>query len=89
MEGVVSVTHLPRFTPGERVPYTHWTGGWVGFRAGLDTEARGKNLCLCRGSNTGRPAVQSVVSHYTDLEFWWNFLKSANLEDWEGDGRMS
>jgi hypothetical protein len=25
-----------RFTPGERVPGTHWTGGWVSPRAGLD-----------------------------------------------------
>jgi hypothetical protein len=24
-----------RFTPGERIPGTHWTGGWVGPRAGL------------------------------------------------------
>jgi hypothetical protein len=28
--------------------------GWVGLRAGLDTEARGKILCLCRGSNLYR-----------------------------------
>jgi hypothetical protein len=25
-----------------------------------------RNLCLCRGSNSGRPVVQSVVTHYTD-----------------------
>jgi hypothetical protein len=24
------------FTLGERVPGTHWIGGWVGPRAGLD-----------------------------------------------------
>jgi hypothetical protein len=24
------------FTPGERAPGTHWIGGWVGPRAGLD-----------------------------------------------------
>jgi hypothetical protein len=30
------------FTPGERTAGTHCTGGWVGPRAGLDTEARGK-----------------------------------------------
>jgi hypothetical protein len=30
------------FTPGERTPGTHCTGGWVGPRAGLDTEVRGK-----------------------------------------------
>jgi hypothetical protein len=28
------------FTPGERTPGTHWRGGWVGPRAGLDTEDR-------------------------------------------------
>jgi hypothetical protein len=25
-----------RFTPGERAPGTHWIGGWVGSRAGMD-----------------------------------------------------
>jgi hypothetical protein len=24
------------FTPGKRAPGTHWIGGWVGPRAGLD-----------------------------------------------------
>jgi hypothetical protein len=32
----------------------------VGPRAGLDTEARGKILCPCRGSNLYRPVVQPV-----------------------------
>jgi hypothetical protein len=54
---VVSVTPRSRFTPGERTPGTHCTGGWVGLRAGLDTEAREKILCLCRGSNNGRPVL--------------------------------
>jgi hypothetical protein len=62
---VVNITPRPRFTPGERTPGTHWTGGWVDPRAGLDTEARGKILCPCRGSNPDRPVVQSVVRHYT------------------------
>jgi hypothetical protein len=44
-----------------RTPGNHWTGDWVGPRAGLDTEARGKIRCLCRGSNPDRPVVQSVV----------------------------
>jgi hypothetical protein len=39
---VVSVTPRPRSSPGERTPGTHCTGGWVGPRAGLDTEVRGK-----------------------------------------------
>jgi hypothetical protein len=63
---VVSVTPRPRFSPGERNPGTHCTGGWVGPRAGLDTEATGKILCLCRGSNLDRPVVQPVARHYTE-----------------------
>jgi hypothetical protein len=50
---VMSITPRPRFTPGERTSGTHCTGGWVGPRAGMDAEARGK--ILCRGSNPGPP----------------------------------
>jgi hypothetical protein len=39
----------------ERTPGTHWIGVWVGLRAGVDTEAKGKIICLFRGSNLGRP----------------------------------
>jgi hypothetical protein len=53
------------FTPGERTPGTHCTGGWVGPRADLDTEDRGKNFCPHRKSNPNRPVVQPVVRHYT------------------------
>jgi hypothetical protein len=59
---MVSITPRPRFTPGERTPGTHWIGGWVGPRAGLYRQDRGKILCPCRGSN---PVVQPVVRHYT------------------------
>jgi hypothetical protein len=52
---VVSITPRPPFTPRERIPGTHCTGGWVGPTAGMDAEATGKILCLCRGSNPGRP----------------------------------
>jgi hypothetical protein len=62
---VESVTPRPRFPPGERTPGTHWIGGWVGPRAGLDAEARRKILCSCRGSNLDRPIVQPIVRHYT------------------------
>jgi hypothetical protein len=65
--GVRGQRHAPaELCLGERTPGTHCTGGWVGLRAGLDTEARGKILYLCRGSNLDRPVVQSVVRHYTD-----------------------
>jgi hypothetical protein len=53
-EGMVSVTPWSYFTPG-----THWIGGWVDLRAGVDPETRGKILCLCRGLNSGQP----VCSH--------------------------
>jgi hypothetical protein len=41
--------------PWERTHGTHWKGDWEGLRASLDTEARGKILCLCRGWSPGRP----------------------------------
>jgi hypothetical protein len=47
--------------PGERTPGTHWTGGWVGPRAGLDAEARRKILCLCWGSNPGCPVHSQTL----------------------------
>jgi hypothetical protein len=33
-----------RFTPGERGPSTHWIGGWVGPRVGLDNMEKWKFL---------------------------------------------
>jgi hypothetical protein len=68
MGWVVSVTARPRFSPRERTPGTHFTGGWVGPRAGLDTEARGKNsFCFCRRSKPDRPVVQDIVRHDAEL----------------------
>jgi hypothetical protein len=32
------------FTPGERTPGTHWIGGWVDPRAGLDNMEKSKFL---------------------------------------------
>jgi hypothetical protein len=51
--------------PRRKDPGTHSTGGWVGPRAGLDTEGRGKILCPCRESNPDRLVVQPIVRHYT------------------------
>jgi hypothetical protein len=34
--GEWSTSRSGRFTPGERAPGTHWTGGWVDLRASLD-----------------------------------------------------
>jgi hypothetical protein len=35
-----------RFTPRERAPGTHWIGGWVGPRAGLDDVEKRKFLTV-------------------------------------------
>jgi hypothetical protein len=69
---VVSITPRPRFIPGERTPCTHWTGGWVGPRAGLDAEATGKNLCPCRGMNPSCP-VRSQTP------YWLSYRGSFSL----------
>jgi hypothetical protein len=34
--GEWSASRASLFTPKERAPGTHWIGGWVGPRAGLD-----------------------------------------------------
>jgi hypothetical protein len=36
VRGEWSASRHGRFTPGERAPGTHWIGGWVDPRAGLD-----------------------------------------------------
>jgi hypothetical protein len=59
--GVSGQRHAPAaLYSRERTPDTHCTGGWVGLRAGLDTEARGKIRCLWRGLNPGRPDDQQT-----------------------------
>jgi hypothetical protein len=49
--------------PRKRSSSSHWIGGWVGLRAGLDTEAREQILCLYRESNHGCPVCSR---HYID-----------------------
>jgi hypothetical protein len=41
-----SASRLCRFTPGERAPGTHWIGGWVDPRAGLDDLEKRKFFTL-------------------------------------------
>jgi hypothetical protein len=69
---VVSITLRPRFTAGKRTPRTHCIGGWMGPRAGLEAEIRGKTLRLCRGSIPGRPVRSQALYRlsYLGMEFW-------------------
>jgi hypothetical protein len=59
-------SHAPTaLCPGKRTPGTHCTAGWVGPRAGLDTEVRGKILSPLPGIEPRSPG-RPVVRHYTD-----------------------
>jgi hypothetical protein len=47
LDGVGRTASRPgRFTPGERAPGIHWTGGWLGLRAGLEAMEKRKILTL-------------------------------------------
>jgi len=48
------------FTPGQRVPDTHWIGGWVGYRAVLNAVAKKENPFPAPAGNRNT-AVQSVA----------------------------
>jgi hypothetical protein len=56
-------SRLGRFSPGKN-PGTHWIGGWVDPRAGLDVVAKRKVL-PCRESNPGCRGC-NVVTTATD-----------------------
>jgi hypothetical protein len=51
----------------------------LSLRAGLDSEARGKILCLFQG---WKPVVQSVVRHYTDWATWAAIKHYMLLKIW-------
>jgi hypothetical protein len=53
--------HVPgRFTPEERIPGTHWIGGWKGATAGLGAGVqKGKSLSLTENQTS---AVQPAAT---------------------------
>jgi hypothetical protein len=61
----------------ERTSGTHWVGGWVGLRAGLDTEARGEILYLCRESNAVRPGYSQALYWLSYPWFYFVYLLTA------------
>jgi hypothetical protein len=56
--GEWSASRSCRYTPGEIAPGTHWIGGWVGPRAGLDDVETRKFLTL-PGLETPTPRSSS------------------------------
>jgi len=62
LDGVSGQSHmLAALIPLESTTSTNWTGGWVGPRAGLNAEARGKILGLCWGENPGQPICSQTL----------------------------
>jgi hypothetical protein len=65
LDGVSGQRHaLAALCPGERTAVTHCAGGWVGLRAGLDTEVRGKIPCPMQGiehRSPGRPVRSQTL----------------------------
>jgi hypothetical protein len=75
-----------RFTHRERAPGTHWLGGWVGPRAGLDAVVKRKIPSPRRQSNPRTPIVQPVAQRYTDwaitafsCDSYWMLLLTRNF----------
>jgi hypothetical protein len=59
--------HAPgRFTPRERAPGTHWIGGWVDPRGGLDAVEKRKFLPPPGLELRDYSVVEPVASRYTD-----------------------
>jgi hypothetical protein len=63
--GEWSASRPDRFTPGERAPSTHWTGGWVGTEP-VWTTWRRENSLPYQGLNSDPLVVQPIASHYTN-----------------------
>jgi hypothetical protein len=55
------VSRPGRFDSGERANDTHWIGGWVSPRAGLDATEKRKTSCPCLEWNPDRPASSPSV----------------------------
>jgi hypothetical protein len=72
MSAVDGVLYLAVLCPWKRTLNTYWVGGWVGLRAGLDTVARGKILCLCRGSNPSHAVCSWML-------YWLSYSSSIHF----------
>jgi hypothetical protein len=64
LEGVEwSASPSARFTSGEKARSTHWLGGWVDPRAGLDDVEKIKSSRASRESKSGRPDLGGICSN--------------------------
>jgi hypothetical protein len=73
---VVSVTTRPSFSPGERIPSTHWTGGWVNPGAGW-TQRLEEKFFASAGDRTwiaGRPVLSQTLYILNELP-WLQIIR--------------
>jgi hypothetical protein len=68
-EGEWSASRYDRFYPQGTPPSTHWAGGWMGFRSGLDTEAR-ENYLHLPGIEARSTSLQSdtILTELSQME---------------------
>jgi hypothetical protein len=80
--GEQSASRPGRFTPGERAPCTHWTGGWVDPKAGLDDLKKRKFLTLLglELQPLSHPACSKSLYrlHYPSSTHRWRGTKISN-----------
>jgi hypothetical protein len=74
--GERSASRPCRFIPEGRAPGTHWIGGWVGPRAGLDAVKHRKISCPFKESNPEHVAISTELSrlHNGAFNFTGHFL---------------
>jgi hypothetical protein len=79
----------PLHSRGKSPRSTHWVGGWVGPRAGLDAMAKEKNphRCPCRELNPVRPVRNLVygMSYTSSYQIRGPF---ENFMDWRACGAV-
>jgi hypothetical protein len=60
--GEWSASHTGPYTPRETAAGTHWVGGWLGPRLGLEAVEKKESLAPV---GNRKPAVQPVARRYT------------------------
>jgi hypothetical protein len=89
-EGEWSASRPGHFTPRKTAPVTHWIGGWVCPRAGLDSVVKRKIPSPCRGSNPWScflyPSATSLSypsSYLNQYEHYLNSLYQLHYCDYD------
>jgi hypothetical protein len=68
----LNFTPRPHYSRG-KIPVTHWTGSWVGPRAGLGAVDMRKISCPCRKTNPGCPARSPSLYLLSYHKMYQNF----------------